>query len=189
MAKSTKLAHVVYSTTRFVEMIDWYKKVFEAQVVYRNSVLAFLTYDDEHHRFAIFNYSAFNAQANQFKCPAPLGVNHVGYSFATVGDLLKNYEHLKQLGITPYWSVHHGITLSFYYRDPDGNRTEFQVNSFPTASAAKAFMKTSVFAGNPIGVRIDPDKLLSRYNSGEPEEQLLALPDGPVSQIPPEHGL
>ena len=189
MAKSTKLAHVVYSTTRFVEMIDWYQTVFEAQVVYRNSVLAFLTYDDEHHRFAIFNYSAFNAQANQIKSPGPLGVNHVGYSFATLGDLLKHYERLKQFDITPYWPVHHGITVSFYYRDPDGNRTEFQVDSFPTPGDAKSFMKTSAFAGNPIGVRIDPDDLLAKYKSGVPEEQLLALPDGPPSQIPHEHGL
>ena len=48
MAKPSKFAHVVYSTRRFEEMIDWYQRVFEAKVVYQNPVFAFLTYDDEH---------------------------------------------------------------------------------------------------------------------------------------------
>lgn len=58
MAKPSKFAHVVYSTRRFEEMIDWYQSVFEAKVVYQNPVFAFLTYDDEHHRFAFANLSA-----------------------------------------------------------------------------------------------------------------------------------
>jgi catechol 2,3-dioxygenase-like lactoylglutathione lyase family enzyme len=35
MAKPSKFAHVVYSTRRFEEMIDWYQNVFEAKVVYQ----------------------------------------------------------------------------------------------------------------------------------------------------------
>ena len=55
MAKPSKFAHVVYSTRRFEEMVDWYQKVFEATVAYQNPAFAFLTYDDEHHRFAFAN--------------------------------------------------------------------------------------------------------------------------------------
>ena len=43
MAKPSKFAHVVYQTRRFDEMLDWYKTVFEATVVYQNPALAFLT--------------------------------------------------------------------------------------------------------------------------------------------------
>src|SRR6266446_188806 len=57
MARPSKFAHVVYSTRRFDEMIDWYQRVFEATVVYQNPAFAFLTYDDEHHRFAFANLS------------------------------------------------------------------------------------------------------------------------------------
>ena len=35
MARPSKFAHVVYSTRRFAEMIDWYQSVFEAKVVYQ----------------------------------------------------------------------------------------------------------------------------------------------------------
>ena len=54
----TKLAHVVYMTRRFEEMIGWYQKVFEAEVQYQNPAIAFLTYDDEHHRFAIAKHGS-----------------------------------------------------------------------------------------------------------------------------------
>ena len=52
MAKPSKLAHVVYMTRRYDEMLSWYQTVFEARVQYENPAFAFLTYDDEHHRFA-----------------------------------------------------------------------------------------------------------------------------------------
>ena len=47
MARPSKFAHVVYRTRRFDEMVDWYARVFEADVRYEDPVLAFLTYDDE----------------------------------------------------------------------------------------------------------------------------------------------
>lgn len=52
MVRPTKFAHVVYLTRRFEQMIAWYQNVFEAEVVHQDPALAFLTYDDEHHRFA-----------------------------------------------------------------------------------------------------------------------------------------
>ena len=39
-------------------MIQWYRDVFDCKVQYQNPVLAFLTYDDEHHRFAFANLGA-----------------------------------------------------------------------------------------------------------------------------------
>ncbi len=48
----TSLAHVVYRTRRFDEMLAWYAAVFGAKLQYQNPALAFLAFDDEHHRFA-----------------------------------------------------------------------------------------------------------------------------------------
>ncbi|HXG67490.1 MAG TPA: VOC family protein [Blastocatellia bacterium] len=189
MAKPVKFAHVVYQTRRFEEMLDWYQKVFEANVVYQNPALAFLTYDDEHHRFAFINMSAFKPDGAEAGGRADIGVNHVAYTYANVGELLDTYARLKQLGIAPYWPVHHGVTLSLYYQDPDGNRMEFQVDCCATAEEAKAFMLSAAFAANPVGVEIDPEVLLAQYRSGIPLEQLLVQPVGPMMQIPREHGL
>ena len=188
MAKPSKFAHVVYSTRRFDEMVDWYQKVFEAKVVYQNQILAFLTYDEEHHRIALANLSLIAPGSETGQPRDKAGVNHVAYTYANLGDLLATYERLKQKGVNPYWRIHHGITLSLYYQDPDGNRMEFQVDR-GTVEEANAYMHSDAFAANPAGVEIDPESLLAQYRSGVPEQQLLAMPEGPASPIPREHGM
>ena len=175
-------------TRRFDEMLEWYKTVFEAKVQYENPAIAFLTYDDEHHRFAFANMSVFSSDGVEMDANQ-VGVNHVGYTYSNLGDLLETYERLKQVGITPYWRVHHGVTVSVYYRDPDGNRMEFQVDCCANAEAAHTYMHSDAFAANPIGVDIDPDILLEKYRNGVPVETLLIQPAGSASEIPREHGL
>ena len=189
MSKPSKLAHVVYMTRRYDEMLSWYQTVFEARVQYQNPAFAFLTYDDEHHRFAFVNMSVINPDVVEMDATSKVGVNHIGYTFSNAGELLETYDRLKQAGIKPYWRVHHGVTLSVYYRDPDGNRMEFQVDCCANADEAHTFMHSDAFASNPVGVEIDPDVLLAQYRSGAPTEQLLAMPVGPPAPIPPEHGL
>ena len=189
MARPAKLAHVVYMTRRFDEMLTWYEAVFEASVQYKNPALAFLTFDEEHHRFAFANMSAFDPEGVANVMPPGVGVNHVGYTYANLGDLLETYDRLKALGIMPYWRVHHGVTLSIYYQDPDGNRMEFQVDCCADAAEAHAFMHSDAFAANPVGVEIDPDALLAQYRSGVSLETLIVQPDGPPAPIPREHGM
>jgi len=189
MTAPTKLAHVVYMTRRFDEMISWYQKVFEAKVQYQNPAFAFLTYDDEHHRFGLANMSVLSPNGVENNNSGSIGVNHVGYTYADLGTLLETYDRLKQLGITPYWQVHHGLTLSVYYRDPDGNRMEFQVDCCANADEANTFMHSDAFAANPVGVDIDPDALLMQYRNGVPLETLLIQPQGSVAEIPHEHGM
>ena len=187
MAKPVKFAHVVYSTRRYDEMIAWYQKVFEADVVYQNPALAFMTYDDEHHRFAFANLDVFKPQVTNAG-RGEIGVNHVAYTYANLGDLLETYARLKEAGIKPYWPVHHGMTLSFYYKDPDGNRMEFQVDCC-SVEEANEYMRSDAFAANPVGVEIDPEALLAQYRNGVPLEKLLFIPDGPASVIPQEHSM
>jgi len=187
MVKPVKFAHVVYQTRRYAEMIAWYEKVFEATVVHRDPALAFLTYDDEHHRIAIANLDLLKPGGGADD-RGPIGVNHVAYTYASVGDLLDTYVRLKDWGVTPYWPVHHGTTLSMYYRDPDGNRMEFQVD-VGTVAEATSFMASDAFAANPVGVNYDPEDLLARFRRSESEAHLLKRPNGPPAAIPVEHGM
>jgi catechol 2,3-dioxygenase-like lactoylglutathione lyase family enzyme len=189
MAVPSKLAHVVYMTRRFDEMLDWYQLVFETTVQYKNPAFAFLTFDDEHHRFAFANMEALTPAIPGADAPPGVGVNHIGYTYANLGDLLETYDRLKQAGVFPYWHVHHGVTLSIYYRDPDGNRMEFQVDCCADAAEAHEFMQGDGFATNPVGVAIDADVLLEKYRQGVPISTLMLQPVGPVADIPAEHGL
>ena len=189
MAKPIKFAHAVYMTRRFDEMIAWYRDVFEASVAYQNPALAFLTYDDEHHRFAFANLDALRpSEAASRDDRGEIGVNHLAYTYASAGDLLRTYKRLKNAGITPYWPIHHGMTLSLYYKDPDGNRIELQVDCM-TVEEANRFMSSASFAGNPLGTVLDPDALLEQYELGVEEQVLTRQPEGPPSPLPLEHGL
>ena len=78
--------------------------------------------------------------------------------------------------------------MSLYYTDPDGNRMEFQVD-VGTVQEATALMRSPGYAANPVGVMYDPDALLARFEAGETEETLLAMPMGPPSPIPAAHGM
>lgn len=171
-----KLAHIVRRTSRLEEMIHWYETVLAATVVHRDAMLAFLTYDDEHHRIAIAGIPGLEEQ------PAmAAGTDHVAFTHADLGDLLNTYVRLKREGIEPYWCINHGPTTSMYYKDPDGNRVELQVDNYPTADETNRWIRSGDFAKNPIGVVFDPEELVARYRAGEPMDQLITrppLPDG-----------
>jgi catechol-2,3-dioxygenase len=178
-----KFAHVVYRTRRFEEMVKWYTSVFDATVQYENPALAFLTYDDEHHRFAFANMALIQPEGTESEKLGIIGVDHLAYTYASLGDLFENYANLKERGITPYWRVHHGITVSMYYADPDGNQMEFQVDAFKTNEEANTFMRDR-FPANPIGIEFDADAWLARLRAGAPESEFLTrTSDEPVSPI------
>lgn len=174
-----KLAHVVRRTSRFEAMVHWYQTVLGAEVVHSDGVLAFLTYDDEHHRIAIAGIPGLEDPP-----PMAVGTDHVAFTHTDLGDLLCTYARLKAEGIEPYWCINHGLTTSMYYKDPDGNRIELQVDNFPTAEETNGWIRSSGFAANPIGVIFDPEELLARYRAGEPLERLTAQPPLPKGATP-----
>ncbi len=165
-------------------MIAWYQAVFDARVQYQNPALAFLTYDDEHHRFAFANLAVLQPDGNDTDRRGAIGVDHVAYTYASLPDLFANYSQLKEKGIRPYWCVQHGITVSMYYADPDGNQMEFQVDCFAANDEANAYMHGPHFSANPIGVEYDPDEWLQRLKAGAPlAEFLVRQTDLPVSPV------
>ncbi len=180
----TKFAHVVYRTRRFAEMLAWYEAVFGARVQHQNPALAFLTYDSEHHRFAFLDLAVTDPGGTAEKDRrGAVGVDHVAYTNASLTDLLENYAELKAKGIRPYWCVHHGLTASMYYADPDGNQMEFQVDAF-AGDGCNDFIRGEQMSLNPVGVEYDPDEWLTRLRGGAPESELLVREvHEPVSPI------
>ncbi|HTO50979.1 MAG TPA: VOC family protein [Burkholderiales bacterium] len=182
--RPAKFVHVVYRTRRFEQMLDWYRVVFDARIQHQNPALAFLTYDGEHHRFAFVNLDILRPDGTEADRRGMIGVDHVAYTYASLNDLFENYAQLKAQGIRPYWCIHHGITVSMYYADPDGNQMEFQVDSYGSNEEANAFMASPHFGANPIGVEYDPDDWLARLRAGAPESAfLLRQTDEPISPI------
>ena len=93
MVAPSKFAHVVFNTHRYEEMIDWYKRVFEARVQHRDDRLAFLTYDDEHHRFAFVNLGPTKDSAGERPATAA-GLNHLAYTWRNLEELIDTYSSI-----------------------------------------------------------------------------------------------
>jgi catechol-2,3-dioxygenase len=164
--RTPSLAHVVYRTRRFAQMLAWYRQVFGATVQHQNPVLAFLTYDDEHHRFAFIDMSVVQPDSEDSDKHGLVGVDHVAYTYRSLDDLFENYTRLKSNGIRPYWCIHHGLTISMYYTDPDGNQLEFQVDCFESVEQSNAYIRGPGFGINPVGVEFDPEDWLAQVRAG-----------------------
>lgn len=162
-----KLSHFVLRTSRYQALLAWYKLALSAHSVFESEAVAFLTYDEEHHRLAIANIPGLADQTG-----AAAGVQHIAFAHANLHDLFENYERLRINGIEPVWSVNHGPTTSLYYADPDGNQIEFQVDNYDTVEEATEFFFTDVFTTNPMGVDFDPREMRRRLLAGEDETVL-----------------
>jgi catechol-2,3-dioxygenase len=166
MASPIKFAHIVLKTSRFAEMLDWWKVFLEGEARHENGFISFISYDDEHHRIAIVNLPDLEDRAAN-----ACGTEHFAFTYASLEDLFGQYERMKARGVSPYWTINHGMTLSAYYRDPDGNQVETQFDAM-TMEQADEFMAGPLFAANPIGINVDFEQLIERFRSGASVETI-----------------
>lgn len=174
MEPTLQIAHFGLRSRNLPESIDWYQRAFEARVRFRNELAAFMSFDDEHHRFVIWDDGETEGK------PANAGgVDHIGFSCGGPAQLAEQYERLKAIGITPDMCVNHHFTSSLYYRDPDGNEVELTCDNFPSKAECTAFMATPEMAEAmqpPLfGSEFDPEELVRLHRSGAPERDLALI--------------
>jgi catechol-2,3-dioxygenase len=167
------LAHVVYRTRKLEPMLAWYKEMFHAKVQHQNPAMVFLTYDDEHHRLAFIDLTVVQPDGTDTEKHGLVGVEHIAYTYPSLEEMFEHYSRLKSRGILPYWCIHHGLTISMYYADPDGNQLEFQVDCFESAEESNAYIRGPNFGDNPVGVEFDPEDWLSQVRAGTPFSDFL----------------
>jgi catechol-2,3-dioxygenase len=171
MAINPKFAHIVLQTNRLPAMRDWYCSVLGAHVVFENPAMSFMTFDEEHHRIALV--SPPGAVLPE-RTPVTVGLAHSAYTFPSLGALVDRYLELRDAGIEPRVPVQHGITTSIYYRDPDGNAVELQIDNFATPDEATDYMRGDEYAADSIGPSFDAAALAKAYQSGTSEEVLTS---------------
>ena len=158
--------HVTIKTSRLQEMVAWYKAVVGVEVTFQDNNNAWTTNDEANHRVAFLSVPGLEMDADKVK---HTGMHHSAFEYASFDDLMSSYERMKDLGIVPAFSLDHGLTISLYYKDPEGNYVELQSDNFGDWKQSAHFMRTSAdFQSNPIGTFFDPEKVCEAHKAGEP---------------------
>ena len=70
-------------------------------------------------------------------------MHHSAFEYESFSDLMSSYARMRDEGIVPAFSFDHGITMSLYYKDPDGNFVELQSDNFGDWKRSTEWMRTS----------------------------------------------
>jgi catechol 2,3-dioxygenase len=166
------LHHVTMKTNQLPAMIAWYSAVIGAQVQFQDANNAWMTNDAANHRIAFLSMPALESDPEKVK---HTGMHHSAFEYDSFDDLMASYERLKSEGIVPAFCLEHGLTISIYYKDPDGNHVELQSDNFGDWAKSSEWMRTSpAFAANPIGYFFDAERACQDFKSGKPFKQLQA---------------
>ena len=159
-----KLHHVTLKTSRLDEMIAWYGAVIGAKVQFRDQTAAWTTNDEANHRIA---FLAVPGLSDDKQKPSHNGMHHCAFEYGSFEDLMVSFDRLRKEGIEPAFCLDHGMTISLYYRDPEGNFVELQSDIFGDWAKSSEFMRTSAdFAANPIGTFFDPARVYDEMKAG-----------------------
>ncbi len=167
-----KLHHVNLKTTRLQKMIDFYGTLVGAEVVFQFEGGAWLSNDGANHRVALLAFPNFVDDPEK---DTRTGMHHSAFEYADFEELNSSYLRLKEQEIIPALCLDHGMTLSYYYADPDGNHVEMQVDCFGNWAKSKAWMQGSQeFKANPIGVFVDPEQIAADHLAGMSFDEIHA---------------
>jgi catechol-2,3-dioxygenase len=151
-------------------MIEWYGTVVGMTSNHTFPGGAWLTNDEANHRLALLVSPRLSDDPDKLMHN---GFHHSAFEYPSMGDLLNTYTRLKALGIEPHASLDHGLTTSLYYEDPDGNSVELQTDNFGSWQESSEWMRTSPqFAANPIGMPVDPAKMVAAREAGASFEEV-----------------
>lgn len=158
------LHHVTIKTTRLDEMIAWYGLVIGAQVQFRDAGAAWTTNDAANHRVAFLTVPKLSDDPDK---TAHNGVHHFAFEYESFDDLMESFDRMRKSNVEPAFCLDHGLTISLYYKDPEGNYIELQSDNFSDWSKSAEFMRTSPdFAANPIGTFFDPARVYDAFKTG-----------------------
>jgi catechol 2,3-dioxygenase len=165
-----KLHHATFLTLKLHEMVSWYETVAGLTPVHYSEGAAWLTNDEANHRIALIAHPAIKRPVDK---PTSAGLHHTAFEYGDFNVWVDNYQRLKDEGIVPFMCLDHGITMSMYYADPEGNGVEIQVDAFGDWGASKEWIWASrEFAENPIGSFFDPDKIVEAREQGLTKDEI-----------------
>lgn len=177
MPSPREMHHVhIFSDENYDAMVDFYQMIFNGEITNVNNhegktKLTFITYDDHDHRVVVIKQPGWGSKPNR-----PVGLSHIAFAYSSLGELIFIYKTLKAAGHPPpHWTVNHGNSTSFYYRDPDGNEVETMLDNFSALDTQdyKRFYQFTEEFGEMSEGNFDPDKMVALYEAGTPDSVLM----------------
>ena len=168
-------AHI-FTDENYDAMVTFYQMLFNGSVTNEHlhegkHQLTFITYDDHDHRVVVIKQPGWGTKPER-----PIGLSHIAFAYSSLGELIFIYKTLKAAWHpAPHWTVNHGNSTSFYYRDPDGNEVETMLDNFSALETQdyKRFYQFTEEFGEMSEGNFDPDKMVELYESGVPDSILL----------------
>lgn len=162
--------HTTFTTRKLDEMVDWYEKVAGLTPVHWAEGAAWLTNDEANHRIALLALPGLKEPEDKGHT---IGLHHTAFEYASFEQWIHNYERLRDLGITPFMCLDHGMTVSMYYQDPEGNGVEIQYDTFGAWEKSKEWMYFSAeFAADQIGEFFDPECFAHDHAAGLTSQEM-----------------
>lgn len=162
--------HVTFKTSRLDEMVAWYGLVVGARPTFQDANNAWTTNDEANHRVAFLSTPGLGDDPDK---RSHNGIHHSAFEYESFADLMSSYARLRDEGIAPAFSLDHGMTISIYYKDPEGNFVELQCDSYGDWRQSSEWMRSSPdFASNPIGTFFDPERVYQAHKGGQGFDEL-----------------
>jgi catechol-2,3-dioxygenase len=148
MSVPQEIGHLVLNVSDVARSTAFYRDVVGFQVARygpdgnRN----FLTCGVMHHNLALFKApdGALPVQRGQ------VGLNHFAFKVANYQALQAAHQRLKAANAVIDRAVDHGMSLSVYFRDPDGITMELFCDTYGSQAEGLAFMKATPGQAKPI---------------------------------------
>lgn len=166
-----QFGHFVLLTKDVDRLVEWYSSVLEMDIVLQTDRLAFLTFDNFHHRLVIARRRAGTPAASEEQL-----VDHIAFTCSDHEDLVAQYTRLKAKGYLPNRTTNHGMITSLYYPDPDGTKIELYADNFSTIAKLNDWLATGAFERDPIGANINFEDAAARLANGEAAASIFVPP-------------
>ena len=123
-----------------------------------------MTNDEANHRIAFLTVPGLSDDPQKIEHN---GMHHSAFEYESFADQMESYDRMRKADVEPAFCLDHGLTISLYYKDPEGNFVELQSDNFSDWKLSGEFMRTSAdFAANPIGTFFDPAKVYDAFKAG-----------------------
>lgn len=163
-AYAPRLHHATFMTLEIDPMVRFYEAVCGLRPIFYSEHAAWLVNDEANHRIALLRIPGTKPPVDK---PHTAGIHHTAFEYASFDAWLDNFVRLRDLGVMPAYCMDHGMTMSMYYADPDGNGIEIQVDNFHDWGKSSEWMWASQeFSEDQLGPQFDPELLVVARENG-----------------------